>query len=93
LPLTGRSLAILIVVEPVVGVELPVLEVPAPQAARMANNRGMPIVKAKIRDQLLLMMLLASLNTKYKSLFRGGKDDYAGFLKLAPLINDITSCV
>jgi hypothetical protein len=51
----------LIVVDPAVGVELPVLA-PDPQATRIANNRGIPIVKAKIRDQLLFMMRSASFN-------------------------------
>jgi len=57
LPDVGSSVATLMVVEPVAGVEeLPLLVVPAPQAASIASNRGIPIVKAKIRDQLLFMM-------------------------------------
>jgi len=39
----------------VVGVEV-LPDVPAPQAASSASNRGMPIDRAKIRDQLLFMM-------------------------------------
>src|SRR5436305_5686160 len=57
------------VFEPVAGVEeLPLLVVPAPQAASSTSSKGMPIVKAKIRDQLLFMMRSASFNIiKYKS--------------------------
>ena len=50
----------MIVVEPVAPPEpLPVFPppvVPAPQAASIANNRGIPIVSAKIRDKLLRIM-------------------------------------
>src|SRR5437764_12596279 len=81
-PEAGKSVAILMMVEPVVGVvELPV-DVPAPQAARMANNRGIPIVKANIRDQLLFMLSSSSFNdTKYNTVFIGDIDDYVRFLK------------
>src|SRR6266516_1083612 len=70
LPDVGSSVAILMVFEPVVGVEeLPLLVVPAPQASSSTSSKGMPIVKAKIRDQLLFMMRSASFNIiKYKSL-------------------------
>jgi hypothetical protein len=52
----------LIVVEPVTAVALvPVLVVPEPQAARIASNRGIPNVKAKIRDQLLFMIVVSLL--------------------------------
>jgi hypothetical protein len=54
LPDVGKSLAILMVVEPVAVVV--VGGVPAPQAARMPSNRGIPIARAKIRDQLLFMI-------------------------------------
>jgi hypothetical protein len=62
------------VVEPVgVGVVAPPV-VPDPQATRIANNMGMPIVKAKIRDQLLLIMSQPPYSiTKYKPItFREG---------------------
>jgi hypothetical protein len=45
-----------------VGVVPPPLDVPEPQAARMPSNRGIPNVKAKIRDQLFFIMWSASFN-------------------------------
>src|SRR5258708_6195936 len=56
-PDTGRSVAILIVVEPVLGVLLPVpVLVPAPHATSIIANMGIHSVSAKIRNQLLFMM-------------------------------------
>jgi hypothetical protein len=58
LPVVGSSVATLMVVEPAAGVVLllPLVVVPDPQATRIANNKGIPIVKARIRDQLFFMM-------------------------------------
>src|SRR5260370_41126949 len=68
-PDTGRSVAILIVVEPVVGVLPPVpIGVPAPHAHRIARNRDNPITTAKIRDRFPRMMKVTSFsNKKFRS--------------------------
>src|SRR6266699_1098965 len=57
LPDVGSSVAILIVVEPVVVVLVPVV-VPAPQATRIVSTQARPRVPIHIRNQFLRMMSL-----------------------------------
>src|SRR5947199_7547110 len=65
----GKSDPILTVIPPcvLVVVLLGVLPVPAPHAARKASMRGIPIERAKIRDQRLCIIILSP--TKGASLY------------------------